>query len=241
MYDRDTFTGTAFCISEEELRSVYSGFQDHRIALHIKNEKNRLVFELIGEQAIRQRKAFEHIVRACGAARIRQGMADPAQLAFRALRRAGARLVTAESCTGGLLAKLLTDIPGSSEVFWGGFIVYSDEAKQKMLLVNPALLATAGAVSKEAVEALAANALCVSEADFSLAVSGIAGPSGGSARKPVGTVWMCIAGRAGKSVCLQFHFSGSREDVRHKTATCAFLILEALIIGGDYLDYYRNW
>jgi nicotinamide-nucleotide amidase len=241
MLDRNTFTGTAFCITEEDLRSVFAGFHEPGINLRIKHEKNRLIFEIIGEKTIQQQNAFEYLAEACGVSRIRQGKAEPAQLAFLALRRAGARLVTAESCTGGLIAKLITDIPGSSEVFWGGFTVYSDEAKQKMLLIDSALLAEAGAVSAEVVKALAEGALRVAGTDFSLAVSGIAGPGGGSVRKPVGTVWLCVTDKTGKAVCLEYHFSGSREDVRYKTATCAFLILEALIIGGDYLDYSKNW
>ncbi|WDE06604.1 CinA family nicotinamide mononucleotide deamidase-related protein [Thalassomonas viridans] len=106
------------------------------------------------------------------------------------LIRKGQKLATAESCTGGLIASLLTQIPGSSQAFEAGFVTYSNKMKTRMLGVDPQILASKGAVSRETVLAMAKGALEKSTADYAVAVSGVAGPGGGSKEKPVGTVWL---------------------------------------------------
>jgi len=108
-------------------------------------------------------------------------------------------VATAESCTGGMVAAAITSVPGSSEVFGYGFVTYSYEAKQKLVGVSAWILAEdgPGAVSYECVEAMATGALATSGADLALAVSGIAGPGGGSPEKPVGTVWFAVARQLG--------------------------------------------
>ncbi|OOG28153.1 damage-inducible protein CinA [Thioalkalivibrio denitrificans] len=137
------------------------------------------------------------------------------------LAGAGLRLATAESCTGGWIAKLVTDVAGSSGWFERGFVTYSNEAKQELLGVPEGLLEQHGAVSEPVVRAMAAGALARSRADLSLAVSGVAGPGGGSAAKPVGTVWLAWAGAGGESVTRQFHFDGDRDAVRRQAAAVA--------------------
>jgi len=128
----------------------------------------------------------------------------------------GICLSTAESCTGGWVAKVLTDIAGSSHWFERGFITYSNQAKQELLAVPAATLARAGAVSEAVVGAMARGAIAHSRADFSLAISGIAGPSGGSAKKPVGTVWLAWASRSGGELTRLAHLPGNREAVRRQ-------------------------
>jgi nicotinamide-nucleotide amidase len=108
------------------------------------------------------------------------------------------RIVTAESCTGGWIAKSFTDAAGSSRWFECGYVTYSNAAKMRDLGVNSRTLDVHGAVSEPTVREMAAGALRVSGADVSIAVSGIAGPDGGTAEKPVGTVWFCVARRVGK-------------------------------------------
>jgi nicotinamide-nucleotide amidase len=105
------------------------------------------------------------------------------------------RLVTAESCTGGWIAKAFTDLPGSSQWFDCGFVTYSDPAKIRDLRVSARTIKEHGAVSEATVREMAAGALRVTGADISISVSGIAGPDGGSAEKPVGTVWFCVGRR----------------------------------------------
>jgi nicotinamide-nucleotide amidase len=133
-----------------------------------------------------------------------------------ALLARGAQMVTAESCTGGLIAGACTDIAGSSDWFERGFVSYSNQAKTEMLGVDAALIAEHGAVSEAVALAMARGAVAHSRARCSLAVTGVAGPGGGSAAKPVGTVWFgwCVDGQA-DAECLRF--DGDRAAVRQAT------------------------
>lgn len=124
------------------------------------------------------------------------------------------RIVTAESCTGGLIAATLTEIAGSSDVVWGGFVTYSNEAKVKLLGVPDPLLREHGAVSEQVARVMAEGALQNSTADVSIAVTGIAGPSGATETKPVGLVHLAASRHGGETIHAQCHFSGAREDVR---------------------------
>jgi nicotinamide-nucleotide amidase len=135
-----------------------------------------------------------------------------------ALLARGKTLVTAESCTGGWVAKACTELPGSSRWFAGGVVTYSDELKQVLLGVAPETLASFGAVSESVVREMASGALARLGGDLSLAVSGIAGPDGGTADKPVGLVWFAWASRRGRTGAVvraaTETFPGSRADVR---------------------------
>ena len=144
----------------------------------------------------------------------------PQRLGQELIRR-GARLAVAESCTGGWIAKVLTDLSGSSAWFERGYVTYSNEAKQEMLGVNGMAIQTRGAVSEETVLAMADGVLKHCRADFSLAVSGIAGPSGGSPEKPVGTVWLAWAERNGRLTARREQFSGDREAIRAQAVVAA--------------------
>ncbi len=120
---------------------------------------------------------------------------DSARQLVEGYRSAGLKLATAESCTGGLIAACLTEIPGSSAVVERGFVTYSNEAKQDMLNVDAAILAQHGAVSEPVARAMALGALARSRADVAISVTGIAGPDGGSVEKPVGLVFLCCVRR----------------------------------------------
>lgn len=124
---------------------------------------------------------------------------------------------TAESCTGGWIAKVITDIAGSSAWFDRGFVTYSNEAKQQMLGVREQTLLTFGAVSDATVSEMARGALTQSNASLSVAVSGVAGPGGGTPEKPVGTVWLAWALRGGKLLTDHERFDGDRDAVRRQT------------------------
>lgn len=129
-------------------------------------------------------------------------------------------LATAESCTGGLLASTLTDVSGSSEWFAGSIIAYSNEVKANLLGVKPAILEQHGAVSEPVVLAMAQGVLKTIGADVSVAISGIAGPSGGTPEKPVGTVWMAWAWPSGTRA-KRFDFSGDRTAVKEQSVMAA--------------------
>lgn len=145
-----------------------------------------------------------------------------------AYRRAGWRLVTAESCTGGLICGGLTGVPGASVVVERGYVTYSNEAKEQDLGVPSAILGEHGAVSAQTAAAMAAGALRRSPAEVAVAVTGIAGPGGGSAEKPVGLVYLGLARRDGGAPVVERHvFSGDRDAVRAATARRAMELLLA--------------
>ncbi|HEY7609375.1 MAG TPA: CinA family protein [Alphaproteobacteria bacterium] len=144
-------------------------------------------------------------------------------------RRAGTKLATAESCTGGAIAAALTEIAGSSEVFERGFVVYSNEAKTELLGVSAALIAKHGAVSHEVAAAMVEGALAHSRADLAVSVTGIAGPGGGTPTKPVGLVYIGC-GRRGAAPAVERHvFAGDRAAVRAASVKRA---LELLLAAG---------
>ena len=144
---------------------------------------------------------------------------------------AGRRMVTAESCTAGLLAARLTDRPGSSEYIAGGVVAYANEAKTALLGVDPGLIAAHGAVSAEVAEAMAAGALLRFGADTAVAITGVAGPGGGTADKPVGTVWFHVALADGPPVSRCVRVPGERSDVRDRSTTVAMHLLRGALLG----------
>jgi nicotinamide-nucleotide amidase len=135
------------------------------------------------------------------------------------------RLATAESCTGGWVAKCLTDIAGSSQWFERGYVTYSNLAKEQSIGVAASVIETFGAVSRPTVEQMAAGALHDSGADMAVAITGIAGPDGGSADKPVGLVWLALAQRAAAPVVEQHHFTGDREAIRRAAVATALRLV----------------
>lgn len=137
------------------------------------------------------------------------------------LKARGTMVATAESCTGGWVAKAITDVAGSSAVFDRGFITYSNDSKMELLAVSPRTIEKHGAVSQNTVEEMAAGALSKSNATLTVAVSGIAGPSGGTEEKPVGTVWLAWA-QAGTPVTSRLeHLSGDRDSIRAQATMAA--------------------
>jgi PncC family amidohydrolase len=139
------------------------------------------------------------------------------------------KLALAESCTGGLVANRLTDVPGSSEYFWGGVVAYAYEAKVALLGVSWDTLNTRGAVSRETVLEMARGARRVLDTNIGVSVSGIAGPAGGTPEKPVGTTWIGLVAGDGEWAKL-FHFSGDRIQIKDAAAQAA---LQMLL---DYLE-----
>ncbi len=149
-----------------------------------------------------------------------------------ALRARGQRLVTAESCTGGLMAAACTALAGSSDWFERGFVTYSNAAKTELLGVDAALIAAQGAVSEAVARAMAAGALAHSAAQWAVAVTGIAGPGGAVPDKPVGTVWLAW-GRSGALHCERLQLGGDRAAVREATVQAALVRLAAVVSAAD--------
>ncbi len=146
-----------------------------------------------------------------------------------ACRTRGLKVATAESCTGGLVAGALTDIAGSSDVVDRGFVAYSNEAKEQMLGVHSETLRDAGAVSRETAQEMARGAIAHSDAHIAVAITGIAGPGGGSAEKPVGLVHFAAASRAGALVHTEMRYGDiGRGAVREKSVLQALVMLKAM-------------
>jgi nicotinamide-nucleotide amidase len=145
-------------------------------------------------------------------------------------RELGWKIATAESCTGGLIAGTLTAIAGSSDVYDRGWVTYSNEAKREQLGVPATMLEAHGAVSGEVAEAMAKGALHRSKADVAVSVTGIAGPGGGSAEKPVGLVYVGLARKDGWSQVERCLFDGDRDSIRAQTVTRALTHLHSATV-----------
>jgi nicotinamide-nucleotide amidase len=156
-------------------------------------------------------------------------LVERASLLLDRCRDAGLRLATAESCTGGLVAGLLTEIPGSSDVVERGFVVYSDQAKHELLAVSQELIQSHGAVSEPVARAMAEGAVSRAPVDLAVAVTGIAGPGGGSAAKPVGLVHFAGVRRGGPMLARHHIYPGDRSSVRLASVAEALAILEGLV------------
>ncbi len=152
-----------------------------------------------------------------------------AERLLKSLARAGWTAALAESCTGGLAAAALTSIPGASDHFWGAVVSYANDAKEKVLSVPRDVLERHGAVSAQTVRAMARGILVLSGADVSASVSGIAGPGGGTPEKPVGTVWIGLASREGRTREMLLALGGGRDGIRAEAARRALSELRSFV------------
>jgi nicotinamide-nucleotide amidase len=144
-------------------------------------------------------------------------------------KEAGLMAATAESCTGGMIIGSLTEISGSSSVVDRGFVTYSNEAKNELIGVDMAMIIEHGAVSAEVAQAMAEGALARSRADAAVSVTGVAGPGGGTAEKPVGLVFMGGARKGQEAIVQKHNFSGDRSAVRKATVLAAMTMFETLV------------
>lgn len=149
----------------------------------------------------------------------------------RLLKRRGMTLATAESCTGGLISNRITNVPGSSMVFTHGFVTYANEAKTAMLGVPPELIESKGAVSEEVARAMAEGALRASGANIAVAVTGIAGPGGGSEEKPVGLAWIAVASTGGETLALRTFHPRKRKDFKQAVSQTALDAVRRVVKG----------
>lgn len=233
--------GTAFMTPESALEEALRASRREGVAWGTRVEEDRIAFSLRGGADDEREAFFGRIASALGPVRVCRGEIRPARLALDALASSGRVLVTAESCTGGLVGRYLTDVPGSSRWYWGGVIAYACAAKERLLGVSASVLERHGAVSAETVSAMASGALAVSGAGLSLAISGIAGPDGGTADKPVGTVWIATAIAGASPVAVACRFSGGRDAVRRKTAVTGLLAAACAADGRPFLDTPVAW
>lgn len=152
-----------------------------------------------------------------------QSISELAQQLGNCLKARNLTLATAESCTGGWIAKTITDLPGSSEWFEGSVVCYSNAAKHSLLGVPDNIIEEFGAVSRETVLSMTEGLLQSTESDVAVSVSGVAGPGGGSDDKPVGTVWLSWGKRDKATYACKYHFEGDREAVRLQSINAALI------------------
>jgi nicotinamide-nucleotide amidase len=181
------------------------------------------------EASRRLRTAADLVRERAGEHAYGEGDTDLAAVVLERARRAGLSLGTAESCTGGLVGGRITDVPGSSDVFVGGVVCYSDRLKTELLGVSPELIAEHGAVSESVARAMAEGTRARLGVDLAVSVTGIAGPTGGTEEKPVGTVWFAIVS-PGEIESRRIIFFGSRREIRERAAqTALFLVNRRLL------------
>jgi nicotinamide-nucleotide amidase len=197
-------------------------------------------WDLRPEEADRRLRAAADLIRErAGNSVYGEGDSDLAALVLDRARSLGIRLAVAESCTGGLLGARLTEIPGSSDVFVGGVIAYSDELKIELLGVPPELVAKHGAVSEPVAQAMAQGASQRFRVEAALSVTGIAGPGGGSPSKPVGTVWFGLATH-GSVQSRRILFAGTRHEIRARAAQAALMLLHRHLVLGTPVSVPGN-
>ncbi len=185
---------------------------------------------LIGPDENLVRKAADLARSKLGDAIYAEGSETMEQAVVRLARAAGKTVATAESCTGGLVANRITNVPGSSEMFHYGWVTYSNEAKMTELGVSPGILEKHGAVSAEAAQAMAQNALLRGNADLAVAVTGIAGPAGGTPEKPVGLVYFGLASRQEKTQVVERSLSPVRETFKYMASQIALDLARRALI-----------
>ena len=222
---------TALLIPESALEDALRQHRREGIAWGTRVAEDHIAFSLRGGLEGEREAVLAALQEQFGAARLRRGFWRPGEILFRALELRGERLALAESCTGGLAAKWLTDLPGASRVFWGGVAAYSNDAKERLLGVPRSLLEEHGAVSEQAAVGMACGLLERSSAELAAAVTGIAGPEGGSPEKPVGTVWISALHRDGRSLARGFRFTAGRDLLRRRSAVATLLAAECLLTG----------
>ena len=243
--EEEELRGTAFLIGESTLEdALQAAAGDVDVRWGTRAEPYRIDFYLRGGTASAREHVMERLRQAIGSFRIRRGKVDPAAALLAALTEGSLTVCTAESCTGGLISTLITEVPGSSAALWGGIVSYANEAKQSLLGVTESTLMRHGAVSEETVTAMLGGTHQASGADLAIAVSGVAGPNGGTREKPVGTVWIGVALQGQQPQVRRFQFVGSRERVRRKSAIVALLMAADLVTDeseriDDDLDNYQ--
>ncbi|HJW14437.1 MAG TPA: competence/damage-inducible protein A [Thermoanaerobaculia bacterium] len=209
---------------EELVTPVYAKWKDHPVTILASPGEVQLHLRVRGEpeEAVRRLDEMEADFRQVLGSRIfsREGE-DLASSVGRLLRERGKTLAVAESCTGGMVAKLVTDVPGSSGYFLGGVVSYADAAKRDLLAVSEETLRGRGAVSEETAREMARGALERFGADIAVGVTGIAGPDGGTPEKPVGTVYFAVARRDGHEIGKKREFLGDRSAVRQAASQFA--------------------
>ncbi|MBN2050962.1 MAG: nicotinamide-nucleotide amidohydrolase family protein [Spirochaetales bacterium] len=232
---------STFLVSESVLEEELTAPAIPGVSWSTRAEELRVVVTLRGKNPEDLKGLYEHLRGVFGRNRVVPGEMEAADILSRILRSSGKRVVCAESCTGGLVAKLLTDAAGSSDIFWGSFVTYRKEAKERLSGFPEDLLDKYDPVSEPVAKAMCKGALAGSDADVAVAVTGYAGPEGGADRIPVGRVWIALSLKGQNTYTLCFDFRGGRGRIRRQAAVAALLCTASLLQDGERLDSNVNW
>jgi len=213
---------------EDAMRDISRESDSDRVEWHTRAEPYRIVLRLAGGTEESRAERSAELARRIGPQRLAADETTIAAVVIDELRVRGLRLAAAESCTGGMIGSLLTSVPGASDVFWGSCVTYANDAKDRVLDVRS--VAEHGAVSEETVREMVGGVLRLAGVSAGIAVSGIAGPDGGTDEKPVGTVWIACA-LEGKVAAERFQLPGDRDRIR-RSATVEALVMLRVMIGG---------
>jgi nicotinamide-nucleotide amidase len=227
----EVFWATTFMVPESDLEEALQRSAGEGLSWGTNTEGYRILLRLRGGNDEERGAFFRRLRTDLGPERVVEGQVEIGEVLQRDLRASGRLLVCAESCTGGLVSKLLTDIPGSSDVLWGGIVAYSNAAKISLLGVSDGTLDQHGAVSEETAGEMALGAIrCTGgEAGVSVSITGVAGPGGGSESKPVGTVWLAVAIDDRVVRTRHVYLPRDRDRIRRWSAVSALLLVrEAL-------------
>lgn len=239
-FSRDEYS--TFMIPEAKLEELCKSVAGEGIQWGTRFQDLKISLYLVGSSKEARDAMAERLRQLVGPSLVVPGDVLPLALLTGVLKKYNLTISCAESCTGGYAAKLLTDEAGSSAWFWGGAVTYANEAKMTLLGVREQTLATFGAVSSECVLEMADGIRSISQSDVAFSISGVAGPSGGTEEKPIGTVWFgfSMKERASQAVKLQIT-SWGRESVRRKATVISLILASLYINGDDLLDTVRKW
>jgi len=233
---------SSFLIGESVLEEISQRCKVGNVQWGTRFQEYKISYFLSDGTKEERAQMFSNLQKECGSDLIVRGNTTALETLTNDLIINKETLSTSESCTGGLCAKLLTDLSGSSSYFYGGVVSYANEAKMNILGVKKETLEEFGAVSEQTVIEMAEGINKISQSTYSLSTSGIAGPTGGTEDKPVGTVWFGFASknRPSQAVCIKL-FSYGRESVRRRATTTAFILLEKYKNGADLKELVKNW
>jgi nicotinamide-nucleotide amidase len=233
---------SAFLIPEAKLEELCREAAFNGLEWGTRFQETRISLYLVGPDESERSQMAEKLKALAGPGLIVEGDISPAALLTDLLKERGETISCAESCTGGLASKLLTDESGSSAWFWGGAVTYANEAKEEILNVSAHTIQTYGAVSEECALEMAQGIRRISGTDWAFSITGIAGPGGGSAEKPVGTVCFGFVSRSGEQQAVTVHLTTwGRDSVRRRAATIALLLSKQFIEGTRLLDTVDKW
>lgn len=240
-HKEDMLEASCFLICESGLEEACKNIPSKRLNWGTRVQSSRISLYIRGGNKESRSAFLCSLQKHFGKERIRRGNIDLPSYVFGLLREKKKRISCAESFTGGLFGKTITDFPGSSEVFSGGVISYTVETKEKFLGIDRSLLDSSGAVSRETAVEMALSVRNISGADFGISFTGIAGPGGGTEKTPVGTVWIGLSSMEGGEYAFPFTVSGSRERIRSKAVIIGFLLVEMSLKENKSLDSKRMW